>query len=804
MKKFLAVLLCITIMISVFPTALSAFALDGEQKYKTGDIIEFGSYPQSKVTDESLISQLDGINKEWISYDYCIKSVSSDFMKYADVELNNEKYRAVTFSRFRPAYADREPDETFSYQSINGYELNTVYYFKFEPVRWRILDPDSGLIMSEIILDAQPFVNGVKINKSNPTGYQCLNNSGNYASDYSTSEVREWLISSFYNSAFSAADDSLISSVEIKDNNSYFSSKINDKIFLLSKDDLINTKYGFISDEAAYDSARVCSSFSDYSISQGMYTDNSNNLTYHKAAYMLRTSYFSDSVYYTTAFDGIVRASSNEIGFSAPYSPDAASPLYLKGIRPAIVLEDINDTAHEHSYQITSVTDPTCTEKGYTTYTCSGCGETYTDNFTSALGHNFGEWAVTVPASCTENGTETRYCSRCDETETREIPVTEHSYAMLAHKDPSCVQEGETVYKCTECGDSYSVSVPVIPHSLKHIYEDALCTADGEEYDLCMTCGEFFNHKIIPAKGHNYVNGVCKVCGNLRDWEFSVSGGNLTITKYKGTDKNLVIPETLVGYKVTSVADSAFKDCKTLEYVRIPDNVLSIGKDSFRGCTNLKEVYIGEKTGAVSSGAFYDCPKLALICVMNKSVFLKNVFSGNDKRLVIYAYDNSSAAKSASLSGLTVVPFDYPKEKDGKNAIAFFGNTVLYQDLDYNFWGEIVRKYPDTYYLYFDSLTFDGVKEDDFEIDIDDSHIADSKSLTLNEVYIGLNLNGRQLTFRELSELLHHGQLGSQIEFTDNQGHKKNVFEKIGEFFSNVFNALSRAINSIIRIFKRR
>ena len=456
-----------------------------------------------------------------------------------------------------------------------------------------------------------------------------------------------------------------------------------------------------------------------------------------------------------------------------------------------------------HNY-VSVITDPTCTEKGYTTYTCSECGDTYTDNFTDALGHNFGEWAVTVPASCTQTGTETRYCSRCDETETREIPVTEHSYAMLAHKDPSCVQEGETVYKCTECGDSYSVIVPVVPHSLKHIFEDASCTADGEEYDLCMTCGEFFNHKTIPAKGHNYVNGVCTVCGNLRDWEFYVSGGNLTITKYKGTDKNLVIPETLVGYKVTSVADSAFKDCKTLEYVRIPDNVLSVGNDAFRGCSNLKEVYIGEKTGTVGSGAFYDCPKLALICVMNKSVSLKNVFSGNDKRLVIYAYDNSSSAKSASSSGLAVVPFDYPKEKDGKNAIAFFGNTVLYQDLDYNFWGEIVRKYPDTYYLYFDSLTFDGVKEDDFEIDIDDSHIADSKSLTLNEVYIGLNLNGRQLTFRELSELLHHGQLGSQIEFTDNQGHKKNVFEKIGEFFSNVFNALSRAINSIIRIFKRR
>ena len=60
-----------------------------------------------------------------------------------------------------------------------------------------------------------------------------------------------------------------------------------------------------------------------------------------------------------------------------------------------------------------SVTEPTCTEGGYTTYTCA-CGDSYVDDETDPLGHDFCDWALTEP------GVETRTCSRCDETETRE------------------------------------------------------------------------------------------------------------------------------------------------------------------------------------------------------------------------------------------------------------------------------------------------------------------------------------------------------------------------------------------------
>ena len=42
---------------------------------------------------------------------------------------------------------------------------------------------------------------------------------------------------------------------------------------------------------------------------------------------------------------------------------------------------------HTHVYA-PSVTAPTCTEQGYTTYTCA-CGDSYVDDYVDALGHTY-------------------------------------------------------------------------------------------------------------------------------------------------------------------------------------------------------------------------------------------------------------------------------------------------------------------------------------------------------------------------------------------------------------------------------
>ena len=77
--------------------------------------------------------------------------------------------------------------------------------------------------------------------------------------------------------------------------------------------------------------------------------------------------------------------------------------------------------AHEHSYTA-AVTAPTCTEKGYTTHTCS-CGHSYVDTYTDALGHAWDSGKVTKQPTATETGIKTFTCTRCSATKTETIPA---------------------------------------------------------------------------------------------------------------------------------------------------------------------------------------------------------------------------------------------------------------------------------------------------------------------------------------------------------------------------------------------
>ena len=83
--------------------------------------------------------------------------------------------------------------------------------------------------------------------------------------------------------------------------------------------------------------------------------------------------------------------------------------------------EVIPPLSHKHSYTAV-VTPPTCTEKGYTTHTCS-CGDSYVDTYTAALGHDWDSGTVTKEPTATETGIKTYTCTRCGETKTESIPV---------------------------------------------------------------------------------------------------------------------------------------------------------------------------------------------------------------------------------------------------------------------------------------------------------------------------------------------------------------------------------------------
>ena len=94
-----------------------------------------------------------------------------------------------------------------------------------------------------------------------------------------------------------------------------------------------------------------------------------------------------------------------------------------------------------HDWHYT-VTPPTCTEAGEKVGECSRCGMKETEKI-SALGHDWGDWTVTTPATCTNEGVETRICNRDpSHVETRTIPTTGHNW----------VDNGNGTHTCTNCG----------------------------------------------------------------------------------------------------------------------------------------------------------------------------------------------------------------------------------------------------------------------------------------------------------------------------------------------------------------
>ena len=62
------------------------------------------------------------------------------------------------------------------------------------------------------------------------------------------------------------------------------------------------------------------------------------------------------------------------------------------------------------------MTEPTCTEMGYTTFTCTRCGDTNKGDYTEAAGHKPGDWIVDKEPTTDSEGSRHKECTVCGET----------------------------------------------------------------------------------------------------------------------------------------------------------------------------------------------------------------------------------------------------------------------------------------------------------------------------------------------------------------------------------------------------
>ena len=268
---------------------------DGAAYSREGNYVYFGSYPQTKVSDETLLNTLNAKAGElpteensylWNSYGYYVNGYVKDYMWYIDDEVDGSKYRGVYFTSYRPTYCGNGSDKNSSNQDDNGYFVSTTYWFKYEGIKWRVLTESGNraFLMCDIAIDSQQYYHEY--------GTRTIDGKTVYSNNYAESEIRKWLNETFYNTAFNDLQKAIIRTTSVDNSarstnpfnnatqwnngeNEYACDNTLDKVFLLSEYEVTNPAYGF-SSSTGYGETRQLKS-SDYAKSQGCYQNSGYN-----------------------------------------------------------------------------------------------------------------------------------------------------------------------------------------------------------------------------------------------------------------------------------------------------------------------------------------------------------------------------------------------------------------------------------------------------------------------------------------------------------------------------------------------
>ena len=186
-----------------------------------------------------------------------------------------------------------------------------------------------------------------------------------------------------------------------------------------------------------------------------------------------------------------------------------------------------------HSYTEEITTKPTCDEKGVKTFTCSRCGDSYTEEI-AALDHDYQSTGM-EEATCEEPAYDVQECTRCGKKQKIEI-TGEAAQSPLGHDfvkdtvvEPTCTEDGYTVYKCSRCGETENRDVVTTTGAhtaeIVTVLREATCSATGVGKAVCKYCKTSMGYVVIPMAAHTYDDAnsyvtedqylkvKCEVCG---------------------------------------------------------------------------------------------------------------------------------------------------------------------------------------------------------------------------------------------------------------------------------------------------
>lgn len=276
-----------------------------------GEITKDGTITYYPETDETLYTR-DG---NYIYFGEYPQTIKADDVTITDTQ-DSRGYYLGSDGHYYAAVTATPLDFGYTFSNSATVVSGTVYYFKVEPIRWRILSTngEKALILCDSIVTNMAY----QLDCTYDNGTWCTTANGapegTYQNNYKYSEVKRWLNEVFYQTAFTELQRGIMLASTLDTSTECIITSSNehtdDKIFILSHTEVNSDMYGFSSDYDAFDTARQMPT-SDYARAKGAYVE-TLSYYYGNGVWWLRSPYGTCSdIVYVVSSNGYANGASN-------------------------------------------------------------------------------------------------------------------------------------------------------------------------------------------------------------------------------------------------------------------------------------------------------------------------------------------------------------------------------------------------------------------------------------------------------------------------------------------------------------
>ena len=307
------------------PRTVADSSMNAKQKV-TWDCVWFGAYPQSEVTSGDIYNKLKN---------------ATGWDENNDIVIDGNKYRRL---KGEDAHNTSGSADYYNW----NYDYYTYHYFKYEPIKWRVLEVSNGqaLLLADKVLDNQEYnKNCVNVTWETSSIRSWLNGQGSMFNEPGIDYTKK----NFINTAFLKTEQEGILETNVINNNNinygtFGGNNTFDKIFLLADSQVYTEqaiKYGFVANNATYDESRR-SKCSTYAFAMGCFKSIENN--------------YKENVYWWLRSPGVSRSWAAEVNYNGYVIRNGNYVHYnYDGVRPTLYLN--LSSANLYSYAGTVCSD---------------------------------------------------------------------------------------------------------------------------------------------------------------------------------------------------------------------------------------------------------------------------------------------------------------------------------------------------------------------------------------------------------------------------------------------------------------